>query len=295
MGGPTAKRPGGRTGPGPLRFPGGSGCRFGASSRTRWRAEHAHSCHVDVAGSDTTGSCCSAIRSFAPAAARAIYSGIGFIPAVLCLVVELAIRTVFVSSVLWAILVLLSDAITRLDVASHIDAAFRLCITGAIVMTGAIIMCTSNHVRPQQYRFLLVFLVFLLQIQGADAVGSASAAAQAATQGVAGLALGAVGARAATITTTGNSSAQNKNAKKKKKSKDSSLIADHGFGEGFATMRHAPSAPIQPLRQRSLIADHGFGEGFATITAAPSAPPIKPSSHQPTYFVHVSQLSFNTG
>ena len=61
-------------------------------------------------------------------------------------------------------------------------------------------MCTSNHVRPQQYRFLLVFLVFLLQIQGADAVGSASAAAQAATQGVAGLALGAVGARAATIT-----------------------------------------------------------------------------------------------
>ena len=31
-------------------------------SRTRWRAEHAHSCHVDVAGSDTTGSCCSAIR-----------------------------------------------------------------------------------------------------------------------------------------------------------------------------------------------------------------------------------------
>merc|ERR1711865_164159 len=76
--------------------------------------------------------------------------------------------TVFVSSVLWAILVLLSDAITRLDVASHIDAAFRLCITGAIVMTGAIMMCTSNHVRPQQYRFLLVFLVFLLQIQGAD-------------------------------------------------------------------------------------------------------------------------------
>jgi len=64
-------------------------------------------------------------RSFAPAAARAIYSGIGFIPAVLYLVVELAIRTVFVSSVLWAILVLLSDAITRLDVASHIDAAFR--------------------------------------------------------------------------------------------------------------------------------------------------------------------------
>jgi hypothetical protein len=71
-------------------------------------------------------------------------------------------------------------------------------------MTGAIMMCTSNHVRPQQYRFLLVFLVFLLQIQGADAVGSASAAAQAATQGVAGLALGAVGARAATITTTGD-------------------------------------------------------------------------------------------
>lgn len=41
-------------------------------------------------------------RSFAPAAARAIYSGIGFIPAVLCLVVELAIRTVFVSSVAFA-------------------------------------------------------------------------------------------------------------------------------------------------------------------------------------------------
>ena len=89
----------------------------------------------------------------------------------------------------------------------------------------------------------------------------------------------------------GNSSAQNKNTKQKKKSKDSSLIADHGFGEGFATMRHAPSAPIQPLRQRSLIADHGFGEGFATITAAPSAPPIKPSSHQPTLSTFLSSAS----
>ena len=60
----------------------------------------------------------------------------------------------------------------------------------------------------------------------------------------------------------GNSSAQNKNAKKKKKSKDSSLIADHGFGEGFAT-----------------------------ITAAPSAPPIKPSSHQPTLSTFLSSAS----
>jgi len=36
--GPTAKRPGGRTGPGPLHFPGGSGTSYGSSRRRAWTA-----------------------------------------------------------------------------------------------------------------------------------------------------------------------------------------------------------------------------------------------------------------